>query len=97
MLPERRLTCGTFELVKSLTLGGVGAGVLPRRVAAYGREGLLRRLEPSLPHVEDTVYLAHRADLHKTRAAVRLKETLVAYGRKHAAKASAAQLPDRTS
>jgi DNA-binding transcriptional LysR family regulator len=85
LLPERRLACGTLELVKSLTLGGVGVGILPRRVAAYGRRGVLRRLHPSLPNVRDTVYLAFRADLHKTRAAVHLKDTLVAYGRKEAA------------
>ena len=48
-MPTRRLSCGDLELVKSLALEGVGAALLPRRVAAYGQEGRLVRLHPELP------------------------------------------------
>jgi DNA-binding transcriptional LysR family regulator len=86
LLPQRQLSCGNLELVKSLTLGGVGVGVIPRRVAAYGQEGKLRRLHQSLPHIDDTIYLAYRADIHRTKAAMRLKDALVAHGKRtHAA------------
>jgi DNA-binding transcriptional LysR family regulator len=82
LLPARSLTCGDLELVKSLTVSGVGIGLLPWRVAAYGQEGKIRRLHPSLPRVSDTISLAYRADLHRTRAAMRLKDALVAHGKK---------------
>ncbi|MCB9528365.1 MAG: LysR family transcriptional regulator [bacterium] len=82
--PRRVLTCGELELVKSLVLGGLGIGVLPRRVAAYGHPGKLRRLHPSLPFMPDRIALVYRVDLHRTRAALRLKDALVAHGRRMA-------------
>ena len=81
LLPTRRLSCGDLELVKSLALEGVGVALLPRRVAAYGQKGKLVRLQPRAalhPHIISLVY---RADLHRTRAALRLKDALVAHGR----------------
>lgn len=77
----RLLTCGDLELVKSLTLAGIGVGVLPRRVAAYAQEGRLRRLHPRLPFIPDTIQLLFRADLHRTRAATRVKDALLRFGR----------------
>ena len=81
LVPTRRLSCGDLELVKSLALEGVGAALLPRRVAAYGQEGRLVRLHPELPNIPDVISLVYRADLHRTRAAVRLKDALVLHGR----------------
>lgn len=81
LLPVRMLACGDLELVKSLALSGLGVALLPRRVAAYNQEGRLRRLHPSLPSIPDTIYLLYRADLHRTRGALRLKDALVHYGR----------------
>lgn len=81
VLPPRMLSCGDLELVKSLTLGGLGVGVLPRRVAAYGHPGKLRRLHPGLPNIPDLIYLAWRADLPRMRGATVLKDALVRYGR----------------
>ena len=81
ILPTRTLVCGDLELVKSLALAGIGPALLPRRVAEYGHEGKLVRLHPSLPYFPDTISLVYRADIHKTRAAVRVKDALVAYGR----------------
>src|SRR5262245_47809362 len=43
LFPARQLSCGDLELVKSLCLAGIGVGLLPRRVAAYGHEGKLQR------------------------------------------------------
>ncbi len=80
-LPARTLSCGDLELVKSLTLAGLGVGVLPRRVARYGQHDRLRRLHEALPHIPDTIYLAWREDLHRTAAAARVKDALVSYGR----------------
>ncbi|MFP2924592.1 LysR family transcriptional regulator [Pyxidicoccus sp. 3LG] len=80
-LPERTLSCGDLELVKSLTLAGLGVGLLPRRVAAYGQQGRLRRLHPELPFFPDTIVLLYRGDTHRTRAAMRLKDALVRHGR----------------
>jgi DNA-binding transcriptional LysR family regulator len=81
LLPTRMLSCGDLELVKSLTAAGVGVGLLPRRVAAYGLPGRLRRLHPSLPWIPDTICLVYRADFHRTRACLRLKDALVAHGK----------------
>jgi DNA-binding transcriptional LysR family regulator len=81
LLPERRLPCGTLELVKSLALAGVGVAILPRRVAVYGHPGALRLLHPTFPFVEDSISLVYRSDLHRTRAALRLKSELVAHGK----------------
>jgi len=63
-------------------LAGVGVALLPRRVAAYGQKGKLRRLHPSMPFFPDTIFLAFRADMHRTRAATRLKDALVAHGKR---------------
>jgi molybdate transport repressor ModE-like protein len=81
LVAPKLLACGDLELVKSLTLAGIGVGVLPRRVASYNQEGRLRRLHPALPFIPDTIQLLFRADLHRTRSATRLKESLLAYGR----------------
>src|SRR5262249_25592524 len=78
--PARELACGDLELVKSLALADLGVAMLPRRVAAYGQPGRLRRLHPSLPSYPDRIFLLYRADLHRTRAAMRLKDSLVRYG-----------------
>lgn len=79
--PMKRLACGDLEMVKSLTLGGHGIGVLPRRVALYGQPGRLRRLHAELPFFPDTISLVYRGDLPKTTAAVRTKDALVSFGR----------------
>jgi len=82
MLPSRLLSCGDFELVKSLTLAGIGVGLLPRRIAAYNQEGRLRRLHDTLPNFPDTIALVYRADIHRTRATMRLKDALLNHGRR---------------
>lgn len=81
LLPLRLLPCGDFELVKSLTLAGIGVGLMPRRVAAYNQEGKLRRLHDSLPNFPDTIALVYRADVHRTRATLRLKDALLSHGK----------------
>lgn len=83
LLSLRKLVCGDLELVKSLALAGIGPALIPRRVAAYGgHDGRLVRLHPSLPFIPDTICLLYRADMHRTKAAMRVKDELVAYGRK---------------
>lgn len=80
LLPARTIHCGDLELVKSLLLAGVGVALLPRRVAGYSQKDLLRRLHPELPFFPDTISLLYRADMHRTRAALRLKDALIAHG-----------------
>lgn len=82
MLPERLLSCGDLELTKSLALAGVGVALLPRRVAAYGQRGKLVRLDRSLPFFPDKIALIFRADLPDTRASRRLKDSLIAHGKR---------------
>jgi len=82
LLPSRMLRCGDLELTKSLALAGVGVALLPRRVAAYGQPGNLVRLRADLPFIPDKICLLYRADIHRTRAAMRLKDALVAHGKK---------------
>ena len=82
LLSTRKLVCGDLELVKSLVLAGIGPALLPRRVAAYGHEGKLVRLHPKLPFIPVTICLLYRADMHRTKAALRVKDELVAYGKK---------------
>ena len=62
-------------------MAGIGVAMLPRRVAGYGMPGKLQRLHPSLPFIPDTICLLYRVDMHRTRAANRLKDALVAHGR----------------
>jgi hypothetical protein len=50
-------------------------------VAANGQPGKLVRLHPALPFIPDVISLVYRADMHKTRAAIRVKDALVAHGR----------------
>lgn len=78
---RRTLVCGDLELVKSLTLEGIGVGMLPRRVASHGHPGALRPLSPLLPQHDDIIHLVSRADLHRTRAARCVREALVEHGR----------------
>jgi DNA-binding transcriptional LysR family regulator len=82
MLPTRKLVCGDLEQVKSLALAGIGPALLPRRVGAYGHEGALVRLHPKIPFIPDTICLLYRADMHRTKAAMRVKDELVRYGTK---------------
>lgn len=82
VVAQNLISCGDFELVKALVLADVGVGILPRRVAAYGQEGKLVRLHPRLPFFEDRIFLVYRGDLHKTRAAMTLKDALVSFGKK---------------
>jgi DNA-binding transcriptional LysR family regulator len=82
LMSTRKLVCGDLELVKSLVLAGIGPALLPRRVASYGHEGQLVRLHPKLPFIPDTICLLYRADMHRTKAAIRVKDDLVSYGKK---------------
>ena len=81
LLSTRKLVCGDLELVKSLALAGIGPALIPRRVAEYGHSGRLVRLHPSLPFIPDTICLLYRSDMHRTRAAMRVKDALLAHGR----------------
>jgi len=81
VVPQRLLSCGDFELVKSLALAGVGVAILPRRIAAYGHEGALCRVYHEFPSFPDEIVLVYRADLPKTRAAAFIKEALTRAGR----------------
>lgn len=81
LLSRHKLVCGDLELVKSLALAGIGPALIPRRVAAYAQEGRLVRLHDELPFIPDTICLIYRADMHRTKAAMRLKDGLVAYGK----------------
>jgi DNA-binding transcriptional LysR family regulator len=76
LVPERRLPCGSLELVKSLVSAGVGVAVLPARVASHGAS--LSPLPASLPSIPDVIRLVYRGDSHRTRAAMRLKDIVVA-------------------
>lgn len=78
--PARELDCGDLELIKSLTLAGVGVGLLPERVARYHHEGVLVTLPGSLPSVPDTIALLYRADRHRTRGFRSLRDALLAHG-----------------
>lgn len=80
-VPRRLLSCGDFGLVKSLALAGVGVAILPRRIAAHGHEGALRRVSSELPTIPDEIILIYRGDLPKTRAAAFLKAALTRAGR----------------
>jgi molybdate transport repressor ModE-like protein len=82
LLSTRKLVCGDLEMVKSLALAGIGPALLPRRVAAYGHEGSLVRLHPSLPFFPDTICLLYRADMHRTKAAMGVKDELIGYGKR---------------
>jgi DNA-binding transcriptional LysR family regulator len=81
LLPERRMEIGDVQMVLELALAGVGAGILPRRVAAHGGRGRLQPVHPRFPTVADTIRLIYRADMHRTHAATLLKDALAAHGR----------------
>ena len=79
LLPPRLLTTGDLELTKTLVLAGLGIGILPRRVADYGREGELVILDPELPQVPDRIFLCFRADGHRTTGWRRTKQALLSH------------------
>lgn len=79
LLPTRLITTGDLELTKSLVLAGVGVGILPRRVADYGHEGVLAVLHPSLPQIPDRIMLCFRVDAHRTAAWQRTKTALLSH------------------
>jgi DNA-binding transcriptional LysR family regulator len=79
LLPSRLITTGDLELTKSLVLAGVGAGILPCRVADYGHEGELVLLHASLPQIPDRVLMCFRADAHRTAAWRRTKLALMSH------------------
>jgi DNA-binding transcriptional LysR family regulator len=85
LLPERRMEIGDVQMVLELALAGVGAGILPRRVAAHAGPGRLHPVHPRFPTVADTIRLIYRADMHRTRAATLLKDAIAAHGRSLAA------------
>lgn len=81
-LPERVVSCGDLELVKSLVLSGAGIGVLPWRVAMHGTaRGAVRIADPKLPFEIDVGCLFYHADLHRTRGAMLLRDELARHGR----------------
>lgn len=81
-LPERVVPCGDLELVKSLVLHGAGIGILPWRVAIQDTaRGALRLLDPKLPFEVDVGCMFYRADLHRRRGALVLRDEIVAHGR----------------
>ena len=81
-LPSRIVPCGDLELVKSLVLNGVGIGVLPWRVATHGAaRGSVRLVSTKLPFEVDVGCLFYRADLHRTRGALLLRDEIVRRGR----------------
>ncbi len=82
LLPSQLLRCDDLALAQNLALSGLGVAILPRRVAESTLQSRLCRLHTDLPFVHDVVYLAYRADVHRTRAAMRLKDALVEYGRR---------------
>lgn len=75
--PQRLLSCGDFELIRSLAVSGVGVAMLPRRIAAHANRGALQRLHPALPWFPDEIVLVYRGDLPKTRAALFIKDAVV--------------------
>jgi DNA-binding transcriptional LysR family regulator len=80
----RLVGCGTTGLVKSMALAGLGVAVLPRRVAMAESHGRLATLHTALPSIRDELSLIHHADLHRTKAALRLKDELIAQGKRFA-------------
>jgi DNA-binding transcriptional LysR family regulator len=79
-LPDRVVPCGDLELVKALVLGGVGHGILPWRVAIRAGKGALQLVDPKLPFEVDVGCLFYRADLHRTRGALLLRDEIVRQG-----------------
>ncbi|HEX2278382.1 MAG TPA: LysR substrate-binding domain-containing protein [Candidatus Tectomicrobia bacterium] len=69
-------------MAKSLAVAGVGVTILPRRVATSDRQQRLVRLHHALPCMHGVVYLAYRAGVRCTPAALRLKDALLAPGRR---------------
>ncbi len=82
LLPRRLIETGDLELTKSLVLAGVGVGILPRRVAAYGHDGALVVLDPSLPQIPDRIVACWRGDTPRTVGWTRTKDALLEHARR---------------
>jgi DNA-binding transcriptional LysR family regulator len=80
-LPPHVVPCGDIELVKSLVLEAAGIGVLPWRACRTAPRGALTLLDPTLPYEVDIGSVFYRADLHRTRAAMRVRDEIVSRGR----------------
>ena len=82
LLPARVVPCGDLDLVKTMVLSGAGIGVLPWRLAIQDTvRGALRLLNPRLPFEVDVGCVFFRGDLHRTRAALLLRDELIRRGR----------------
>ena len=81
LAPARRLDCGDVHMVAEAALAGMGLAILPRRVAAHRHATRLAPLHPRLPTVADTIRLAYRSDMHRTRAASLLSDAIVTRAR----------------
>jgi DNA-binding transcriptional LysR family regulator len=80
LAPRRVLSCGDLGVARSLALSGTALALLPWRVAMDGAG--LEPVHPELPWVEDRVHLVWRADGHRTRAASRVREAVLAAARR---------------
>jgi len=78
--PNKRLPCGEHELVRAMTQGGAGIGILPWRVATMG-PGSLNLLHGAMPAESDWIALCWRADRPKTLGSNCFKNALVRAGR----------------
>lgn len=75
---ERTIPCGDLGLTRSFG-DTVDFALLPARVASGN--ALLRLVSPELPHHDDAIHLVYRADLHRTRAAQKLRTALLEHAR----------------
>jgi DNA-binding transcriptional LysR family regulator len=57
----------SLELIRTLTLGGQGIGILPERVAKADGADLVP-YDPGLPTFEDKIFLAYRKDVLSSKA-----------------------------
>ena len=81
--PFREVTCSSLDLVKSLTLSGLGVGILPERVAFHGIDKKrLISLSPPMPSFADEIALLRRYDLPVTAAIRVVTDGLTAHCRK---------------
>ncbi|MEQ1564522.1 MAG: LysR family transcriptional regulator [Myxococcota bacterium] len=78
--PARVVRTGDLGSARALAAAGAALAVLPWRVADNGH-GLVA-VHPGLPSFDDRIDLVWRADGHRTRAAARVREAVLAAARR---------------
>ncbi|MEK6553945.1 MAG: LysR family transcriptional regulator [Bdellovibrionota bacterium] len=69
-----QVNSASLEVIRAITIEGLGVGALPERIARAGGADDLEVYNSSFPAIEDKMYLAYRREILATRAGAKVIE-----------------------